>query len=334
MAPTLERGLSAADALAWSPRTGGTERLRLIGAVKARPRRDRALRRPRPAGFSRCSRCSATTSIRPADVLHLMCSRHCALMCTRALDTTGFTLVHGDVNPGNILAPRTGNGRVYLADRQPFDWSLTTWLGVSDLRLHDGPLVGRRAAPALGAVRPASLPRRAGVAASPATGGIDCCSTTGCACSIYVAVEWPALEADRTRMRWVWDTATAAQGDDGVVRPALRGAVDGARQLGRGAHVGASRSHRAERSPTSIAMGRGGALGPAKQKWNSPRSPHGSTPGGSVASSSSSNVRPANDSGKPLLGSTHVMTARSPPAIMVRASAAVSRPASHSGRAA
>src|SRR5437763_9876643 len=55
----------------------------------------------------------------------------------RMLDRTkrpeGFTLVHGDVNPGNILSPLEGDRPVYLLDRQPFDWSLTTWLGVSDL---------------------------------------------------------------------------------------------------------------------------------------------------------------------------------------------------------
>src|SRR5215472_7830009 len=41
-------------------------------------------------------------------------------------------------------------------------------------------------------------------------------------------------------------------------------------------------------------------IGPAKQKvWNSPRSPHGSTPGGSVTSSSSSKSLPAHASGRP-----------------------------------
>jgi hypothetical protein len=60
-------------------------------------------------------------------------THHPALMLARAADTNGVTLVHGDVNSGNILAPRTGMGKVYLIDRQPFDWSLTTWLGVHDL---------------------------------------------------------------------------------------------------------------------------------------------------------------------------------------------------------
>jgi len=38
----------------------------------------------------------------------------------RAQDPAGFSWVHGDLNPGNILAPRAGNGRVLLIDYQPF----------------------------------------------------------------------------------------------------------------------------------------------------------------------------------------------------------------------
>ncbi len=54
-------------------------------------------------------------------------------MRERTRDGAGFTLVHGDVNPGNVLTPISGAGPVYLIDRQPFDWSLTTWLGASDI---------------------------------------------------------------------------------------------------------------------------------------------------------------------------------------------------------
>ena len=42
-----------------------------------------------------------------------------ALAC-RAEDPSGFSWVHGDLNPGNILAPRAGPGRVLLIDYQPF----------------------------------------------------------------------------------------------------------------------------------------------------------------------------------------------------------------------
>jgi hypothetical protein len=58
--------------------------------------------------------------------------QHAAKMIERTQDSQGFALVHGDPNPGNVLSP-LGEGKTYLVDRQPFDWSLTTWLGVSDV---------------------------------------------------------------------------------------------------------------------------------------------------------------------------------------------------------
>ena len=42
-------------------------------------------------------------------------------------------LIHGDIGHHNILVPRRGDRPIYLIDRQPFNWSLTTWLGVYDL---------------------------------------------------------------------------------------------------------------------------------------------------------------------------------------------------------
>lgn len=74
---------------------------------------------------------------------------HPRLMIERARDPNGFTVVHGDDNPGNVLSPRAGGETpLYLIDRQPFDWSLTTWLGVSDLSYamaHWWPVETRRA---------------------------------------------------------------------------------------------------------------------------------------------------------------------------------------------
>jgi hypothetical protein len=43
-----------------------------------------------------------------------------------------LTLIHGDCHNANWLLPKA-EGETYLVDRQPFDWSLTCWLGVSDL---------------------------------------------------------------------------------------------------------------------------------------------------------------------------------------------------------
>lgn len=59
--------------------------------------------------------------------------RHPRAMTARTADDNGFTLIHGDPNWNNILVPRDGDKPVYLIDRQPFDWSLTVWLGVYDL---------------------------------------------------------------------------------------------------------------------------------------------------------------------------------------------------------
>jgi hypothetical protein len=58
---------------------------------------------------------------------------HPQALIERAQDANGFTLIHGDAGCYNILVPHRGVRPVYLIDRQPFNWSLTTWLGVYDL---------------------------------------------------------------------------------------------------------------------------------------------------------------------------------------------------------
>ena len=60
-------------------------------------------------------------------------AKHPEALITRTADANGFTLIHGDVGENNVLVPREGERPIYLIDRQPFDWSLTTWLGVYDL---------------------------------------------------------------------------------------------------------------------------------------------------------------------------------------------------------
>jgi thiamine kinase-like enzyme len=48
---------------------------------------------------------------------------------------TRLTVTHTDPNPGNILVPKDDADATYMIDRQPFEWSLTFWLGASDLAL-------------------------------------------------------------------------------------------------------------------------------------------------------------------------------------------------------
>ena len=52
----------------------------------------------------------------------------------RLADPDGFTWIHGDLNPTNILAPIDGDGPIYLIDHQPFAHSgAPPWLGIRDL---------------------------------------------------------------------------------------------------------------------------------------------------------------------------------------------------------
>ncbi len=70
-----------------------------------------------------------------------------AALVARSQDLNGFTLIHGDAGDTNILVPRQGERPLYIIDRQPFDWSLTTWLGAYDLAyaiVLDWPVEARR----------------------------------------------------------------------------------------------------------------------------------------------------------------------------------------------
>jgi hypothetical protein len=58
---------------------------------------------------------------------------HQKTLLARYRDKRGMSLLHGDLNPGNILTPKTADSPVYFLDRQPFDWSLTYGLALYDL---------------------------------------------------------------------------------------------------------------------------------------------------------------------------------------------------------
>jgi hypothetical protein len=67
------------------------------------------------------------------DTIRTLYARHPQTIIKRTSDDRGLTLVHGDVGHKNVLVPRAGDRPIYMIDRQPFDWALTTWLGVYDL---------------------------------------------------------------------------------------------------------------------------------------------------------------------------------------------------------
>ena len=81
------------------------------------------------------------------NLIRQIVARHPTAMIDRTRSVEGFTIIHGDPGCTNILVPRVGHKPIYFIDRQPFDWSLTTWLGVYDLvyaTVLDWPVVDRR----------------------------------------------------------------------------------------------------------------------------------------------------------------------------------------------
>ncbi|MDX1417119.1 MAG: hypothetical protein R3293_23135 [Candidatus Promineifilaceae bacterium] len=67
------------------------------------------------------------------DLLREVFANNPAAIMARTGDANGFSLIHGDVGQHNVLVPRHGARPLYIIDRQPFNWSLTTWLGAYDL---------------------------------------------------------------------------------------------------------------------------------------------------------------------------------------------------------
>lgn len=129
--PTLEYGLALAEALAilhagwWGAKVGtsmhSAAHIKNFVAI-AEPGCEHILQH-----------CSAELAPQAATLLRDLFVHHPQALIARAQDKAGFTLIHGDVGAGNILVPHSGARPLYLIDRQPFNWSLTTWLGVYDL---------------------------------------------------------------------------------------------------------------------------------------------------------------------------------------------------------
>ena len=131
---------------------------------------------------------------------------HPQAMINRTADATGFCLIHGDANPTNVFVPREGPGApIYIIDRQPFDASLTVWLGVSDLTY----AIVHRWEPEIRRRMEVPLLRR--YHDQLQLFGVDdytweqlvadyaLCATM----SVYVAVEWCANGPDE-KMKWLW----------------------------------------------------------------------------------------------------------------------------------
>lgn len=133
--PTLDYGLALAEAFATlHARWWGADRLAAAGAPihdAAHIRRFVAIAEP-GAGHIIRELSSDLAPHWPAAIRAIF-AHHPEAMIARGRDLNGFTLMHGDAGCYNIMIPRDGDRPLYLIDRQPFDWSLTTWLGAYDL---------------------------------------------------------------------------------------------------------------------------------------------------------------------------------------------------------
>lgn len=134
-APTLEYGLALAEGLAvMHARWWGASRFSEAGAAMHTAQHiQRFVGKSEPGAAHILKRFTAGLEPHWPDAIRTLFARHPPAIIARTLDDNGFTLVHGDVGHHNILVPRSGDRPVYIIDRQPFEWSLTTWLGVFDL---------------------------------------------------------------------------------------------------------------------------------------------------------------------------------------------------------
>lgn len=133
-----------------------------------------------------------------------------AVLAARA--TGPLTLIHGDINPGNVLVARDPAHAqpLLLIDRQPFDWSLRVWIGAWDLAY---PLV-LFCEPADRRRWQDDVLRRyrrgladAGIAVSDAELRRD--YQVAIAQCLAHAVEWLVVPADRAEKRWLWEMQLA-----------------------------------------------------------------------------------------------------------------------------
>lgn len=133
-------------------------------------------------------------------------SAHAVALDRRLASSAGVTRLHGDLNPGNVLAPKAWPGRVHLIDHQPFEWSLVAWLAAADLAnmmtLH-WDTEARRAheREVLRAYQRALRDRGVVLAWDTLWDDYRLCVVH----SVEAAVEWLAEPADRADKRWLWE---------------------------------------------------------------------------------------------------------------------------------
>lgn len=133
--PTLEYGLALAEGLAvLHAHWWGAQRLSETGASMHTAKHiQNFVDFATPGGEHILKRFSADLKSHWQEDLYEIFAKLPQVMMARTKNPNGFTLIHGDVGCKNVLVPQNADRPIYIIDRQPFKWSLTTWLGVYDL---------------------------------------------------------------------------------------------------------------------------------------------------------------------------------------------------------
>ena len=134
-APTLEYGLALAEGLAaMHAHWWGAKRLAEAEApIHSAGHIRRFVDIAEPGAGHILTHFSAELEPHWPAAIRALYAKHPQALIDRTQDDNGFTLIHSDAGDSNILVPRNGDRPIYIIDRQPFNWSLTTWLGVYDL---------------------------------------------------------------------------------------------------------------------------------------------------------------------------------------------------------
>jgi len=205
--PNLDFGLGVAESLAvlHAPYWEANQRTQIQAAVPGPEILSRYLEHLSPGIAPLLDWARAGLNPRQADALAAILEHLPEDLLARTRDPLGFSLVHGDPNPGNILSPREEDGKIYLVDRQPFDWSLTTWLGVYDLAY----LMGLWWEPEQRRQLEFSMLRRYRSALKrrdilyPLDRLLEDYRLCLAQC-VYIPVDWCIQDSDRERMGWLW----------------------------------------------------------------------------------------------------------------------------------
>ena len=127
-------------------------------------------------------------------------------MIERSEQANGMTWIHGDPNPSNILSPVEPSYGLKIIDRQPFKWSLTYWLAVSDIAYMIVPFwpTTHRRTLEKGMIHDyQNYLRKFGVKNYP----IEECLEDYRLCivhGIFTAIEWGVEKDNLVKMKWLW----------------------------------------------------------------------------------------------------------------------------------